>query len=159
LELPVDGKEGEGLQGHLSDRIGRRPVLLIGAIGTGGWTFAFFSLLDTRSPALIALAMIGGLVFHSALYGPQAAFFAEQFDTQVRCSGMSLSAQVPTIVGVSIAPFIATALLAAFDSGSAIALYVLGSATLTTVAVIAAQETYRRNLATPRVAVSVRLGH
>jgi MFS family permease len=133
--------------GALSDRIGRRPVLLIGALGTAAWAFAFFWLLDTRSPGLIALAMVRGLIFHSALYGPQAAFFAEQFDTTVRCSGMSLSAQLPTIIGGSIAPFIATALLATFDSGAAIALYVVASAVLTTVAVFAAKETYHRDLA------------
>jgi MFS family permease len=138
--------------GALSDRIGRRPVLLVGALGTGLWAFVFFWLLDTRSPGLIAVAMIGGLVFHSALYGPQAAFFAEQFDTQVRCSGMSLSAQLPTIVGGSVAPFIATALLKGFGSGTAVALYVLAAATVTTVGVLLAKETYRRDLSVTRAA-------
>ncbi|WP_033290694.1 MFS transporter [Amycolatopsis jejuensis] len=135
--------------GWLSDRIGRRPVLLIGAAGTAAWTFAFFWLLDTHNAGLIMLAMTGGLVFHSALYGPQAAFFAEQFDTTVRCSGMSLGAQVPTLIGGSIAPFIATALLAAFGSGTAIALYVLAAALITTVAVLITRETRTRDLAEP----------
>ena len=135
--------------GWLSDRIGRRPVLLIGAVGTAAWAFAFFWLLDARSPGLITLAMTGGLVFHSALYGPQAAFFAEQFDTSVRCSGMALGAQVPTLVGGSIAPFIATALLATFGSGTAIAGYVLVAALLTTAAVLVTKETRHRDLSQP----------
>jgi MFS family permease len=135
--------------GALSDRIGRRPVLLFGAIGTGAWAFAFFALLDTRSPVLIGVAMVVGLIFHSALYGPQAAFFAEQFDTTVRYSGMSLSAQLPTIVGGSIAPFVATALLAIFGTGTAVAGYVLAVAVLTAAATLVARESFRRDLALP----------
>jgi MFS family permease len=135
--------------GALSDRIGRRPVLLFGAIGTGAWAFAFFGLLDTRSPVLIGVAMVVGLIFHSALYGPQAAFFAEQFDTGVRYSGMSLSAQLPTIVGGSIAPFVATALLALFGTGTAVAGYVLAVAVLTAAATLASRESFRRDLALP----------
>ncbi|MCE0763604.1 MHS family MFS transporter [Pseudonocardia kujensis] len=135
--------------GALSDRVGRRPVLVLGAVGTGAWAFAFFPLLDTGSPVLIGTAMVVGLVFHSALYGPQAAFFAEQFDTDVRYTGMSLSAQLPTLVGGSIAPFIATALLAAFGTGSAVAVYLLAAAVLTTVAALLAHETHRRDLAVP----------
>jgi metabolite-proton symporter len=135
------------LFGALSDRIGRRPVLLIGALGTAAWTFAFFPLLDAGSALLVTVAMVGGLVFHSALYGPQAAFFAEQFDTDVRYSGMSLAAQLPTLIGGSIAPFVATALLAVFGSGTAVAVYVAIAAAITTVAVALARETYRRDLA------------
>jgi MFS family permease len=135
------------LFGALSDRIGRRPVLLIGALGTAAWTFAFFPLLDAGSALLVTVAMVGGLVFHSALYGPQAAFFAEQFDTDVRYSGMSLAAQLPTLIGGSIAPFVATALLALFGSGTAVAVYVAIAAAITTVAVALARETYRRDLA------------
>jgi MFS family permease len=111
--------------------------------------FVFFPLLDTGSTLLIALAMVGGLVFHSALYGPQAAFFAEQFDTTVRYTGMSISAQVPTIVGGSLAPFIATALLAAFGSGLPVAVYVLVAAVVTIVGLMFARETRGRDLARP----------
>jgi MFS family permease len=135
--------------GALSDRVGRRPVLLLGAVGTGAWTFAFFWLLDLRSPVLVAAAMVGGLIFHSALYGPQAAFFAEQFDTEVRYTGMSLSAQLPTIVGGSVAPLIATALLAATGTGAAVAGYVLAVAALAVVAVLVAHETGDRDLSRP----------
>jgi MFS family permease len=140
------------LFGALSDRIGRRPVLLIGAVGTAAWAFAFFPLLDTGRAVLITVAMTGGLVFHSALYGPQAAFFAEQFDTGVRYSGMSLAAQLPTLIGGSIAPLIATALLAGFGTGTAVAVYVAVAAAITTVAVVLAPETHRRDLAAPTAA-------
>ncbi|MGD9526192.1 MFS transporter [Pseudonocardia sp.] len=142
--------------GALSDRLGRRPVLLLGAVGTAGWAYAFFALLDTRDTVWIAVAMIGGLVFHSALYGPQAAFFAEQFDTRVRYSGMSLSAQLPTLVGGSIAPFVATALLVAFGTGTAVATYVAIAAVVTTVAVALARETHLRDLSRPFAADAAR---
>lgn len=135
--------------GWLSDRIGRRPVLLIGAVGTAAWAFAFFRLLDGNNPALITLAVTGGLIFHSALYAPQAAFSAEQFDTVVRCSGMSLGAQIPALIGGSIAPFIATALLAAFHSGTAVACYVLIAAAITSAAVLTTRETRDRDLSLP----------
>ena len=135
------------LFGALSDRIGRRPVLLIGALGTAAWTFAFFPLLDAGSALLVTVAMVGGLVFHSALYGPQAAFFAEQFDTDVRYSGMSLAAQLPTLIGGSIAPFVATAVPEPNNANSAVAVYVAIAAAITTVAVALARETYRRDLA------------
>jgi MFS family permease len=135
------------LFGALSDRIGRRLVVLFGAVGTGVWVFAFFWLLDTGRPALIALAMIVGLVLHASLYGPQAAFFAEQFDTTVRYTGMSISAQLPTLVGGSVAPFIATALLIKFGTGTPVAVYVLIAAVITTVGLLVARETNTRDLA------------
>ena len=75
------------LWGALSDRVGRRPVYLFGAVGMALWGFAFFALLDTKSSAVIVLATTVGLVLHGAMYGPQAAFFAEQFPTRVRYSG------------------------------------------------------------------------
>lgn len=135
------------LFGRLSDRIGRRPVILIGAIGMGVWIFAFFPLIDTGSAGLVALAIVVGLIFHSALYGPQAAYFAEQFDTPVRYTGMSMAAQLTTIIGGAVAPLIATALLAAFGSALPVSVYVLVAAVLTVIGTVVARETNRRDLA------------
>ena len=75
--------------GALSDRFGRKPVYLLGAVGVGVWAFAFIYLIDTESFALTVLAVVGGLVFHGAMYGPQAAFLSELFGTKVRYSGVS----------------------------------------------------------------------
>ncbi|RJL35949.1 MFS transporter [Bailinhaonella thermotolerans] len=133
--------------GALSDRVGRRPVYLFGTIGMGLWAFAFFALLDTRNPALITLAVVGGLIAHAAMYGPQAAFFAEQFDTTVRYSGTSIGYQVTSIIAGSVAPLIATALLASYGTPTPIAWYVAIAAVISTAGVLAAKETRSRDLA------------
>jgi metabolite-proton symporter len=132
--------------GGLSDRIGRRPVYFAGAVGAAVWVFAFFPLLDTKEPALIVLAAVGGLVFHAAMYGPQAAFITELFGTEVRYSGASLGYQVAGILGGGLAPLIAVALLDRFDSPLAISLYVLAALVLTLAAVALARETARADL-------------
>jgi metabolite-proton symporter len=132
--------------GLASDKLGRRPILLIGALGTAGWIWAFFSLIDTGRPVAVGVAIAGGLVFHSALYGPQAAFFSEQFPTRMRYTGMSIAAQVTTVIGGAIAPLIATALLAAAGSWVPVALYILVVAAITTVGVLMAAESHRRSL-------------
>ena len=104
------------LFGALSDRIGRRPVSLIGALGMMVWAFGFFFLLDQgTSPAVIS-AMVVGLVLHGAMYAPQGAFIAELFPTSYRYSGMSMAYQVTSIFAGSLAPIIALAAFAATHS-------------------------------------------
>ncbi|MDR7299955.1 MFS transporter [Haloactinomyces albus] len=129
------------LWGMLSDRLGRKPVYLIGSLGTGAWTFAFFGLLDTKSFALMTLAVTVGLVLHGAMYGPQAAFMSELFGTRVRYSGASIGYQLASVVAGGLAPTIAVALLAVFGSWVPIALYVAAGAVLTSVAILFATET------------------
>jgi MFS family permease len=135
------------LWGALSDRVGRRPVYLLGAAGTGVWTFLFFGMLDTKSFAVITLATTVGLVLHGAMYGPQAAFFSELFGTRVRYSGASIGYQLASIVAGSLAPVIATALLASFGSSVPISIYVALCAVVTVVAVVWSPETKGRDLA------------
>ncbi|MFI9828759.1 MFS transporter [Streptomyces sp. NPDC051913] len=135
------------LWGALSDRVGRRPVYLLGAAGIGLWMFPFFSLIDTGSFGNLILAITVGLVLHGAMYAPQAAFFSEMFATRMRYSGASIGAQFASVAAGAPAPLIATALLDDYDSSTPIALYVIAAAVLTLIAVGVAKETRNRDLA------------
>ncbi|MFE7129671.1 MFS transporter [Streptomyces sp. NPDC057638] len=136
------------LWGALSDRLGRRPVYLMGAVGVGAWMFPFFWLIDGGGFGPLLLAVTVGLVLHGAMYAPQAAFFSEMFATRMRYSGASIGAQFSSVAAGAPAPLIATALLAEHDSGTPIALYVMAAALLTVIAVLCARETRHRDLAT-----------
>ncbi|MBR7512712.1 MFS transporter, partial [Mycobacterium tuberculosis] len=59
------------LVGRLSDRYGRRPVYLVGAVTAGTWGFFAFPMYDTGNPGLIFLALLLGLVFHGFMYAGQ----------------------------------------------------------------------------------------
>ena len=132
--------------GALTDRIGRRPVYMFGAIMTAVLAFPLFWLFDTRSTPLVWLALL--LVFlcsHAPMYAPQGAFFSELFGTSVRYSGASLGAQLSAAVAGGFSPLIATALLPRYGP-NAIAIYIIGMACITIVAVWSAVETMRHGL-------------
>jgi metabolite-proton symporter len=127
--------------GALSDRVGRRPVYLFGAVVTALFAFPLFWMLDTASPMLVAAALVVAFVLsHGAMYAPQAAFLSELFGTRVRYSGASLGAQLASVLAGGLSPFIATALLARFGR-TALASYVIAMALVTIVAVLVASET------------------
>ncbi|KFU78978.1 metabolite-proton symporter [Amycolatopsis lurida] len=134
------------LWGMLSDRIGRRPVYLFGAIGMAAWSFAFFAMLDTKNSGAIILAATVGLVLHGAMYGPQAAFFSEQFPTRVRYTGLSVGGQLSSIAAGAVAPLIAVALFKEFGSTIPVSLYVVAMCVLTVIALLAARETKGESL-------------
>ncbi|MDQ1677262.1 MAG: hypothetical protein QOC93_2406 [Actinomycetota bacterium] len=138
------------LFGALSDRVGRRPVYLAGAVGAAVWVFAFFALLDTKSTPLIILAAVGGLLFHAMMYGPQAAFVTELFSTRLRYSGASLGYQVAGVLGGGLAPLISLALLERYDTPMAICVYVAAALGLTVVALLFAPETRDADLTAER---------
>jgi metabolite-proton symporter len=133
--------------GALSDRVGRKPVYLAGAVLTGAWAWAFFALLDTRSFPALVLAVTVGLVFHSAMYAPQAAFFTELFATRMRFTGASIGAQFASVAAGAPAPLIAVALLANYGNSAPISLYITLAAVITVVALLLAKETRDRDLA------------
>ena len=135
------------LFGALTDRIGRRPVFLGGLVFCVLFTFPFFWLLDTAQPVLVVLSLVIALAIgHSAMYAPEASFFAELFDTRTRYSGASIGYQVAPILGGGIAPAICTALLVWSGSYWPIALYMIAMGLIGVVSLYFAPETYNRDL-------------
>ncbi len=134
------------LWGALSDRIGRRPVTLIGSVGMAAWAFIFFGMVDSKSFPVIALAVTAGLLLHGAMYGPQAAFISEMFDTKVRYSGASMGSQLASILAGALAPIIAVELLKDYDSSTPISFYLCAAAVITTITVAVTRETLGRDL-------------
>jgi metabolite-proton symporter len=132
--------------GSLSDRFARRPVYLAGAIGAAVWVFVFFALLDTGQFWLIVLATVVALVFHAAMYGPQAAFISEMFPTKVRYTGASMGYQLAGIIGGALAPIISVALLGRFDTSIAVSVYALAMLLVTIICVLIAPETSKIDL-------------
>jgi MFS family permease len=133
--------------GALSDRVGRRPVYLGGALFLACFAFPFFQLMETRETAWVWFAITVGMVGHAAMYGPQAAFLSELFGTRVRYTGASLGYQLSAPLSGGVAPLIATALLARFDGASwPVAVYLVAMALVTVVSVLLAAETKHRDL-------------
>ncbi len=125
----------------LSDRIGRRPVYALGGFGMAAWSFAFFPLLATGRPDEITLALVVGLVFHAAMYGPQAAMIAELFPTRIRYSGASIAYQLTAIVAGSLAPIISVWLYRHFGSAMPAAIYVAVACAISGLTALLARET------------------
>jgi MFS family permease len=120
--------------GHLSDRIGRKNMYIIGCLFVAVFGFVYFAMLDSQVTALIFVAVaLSGLPIMT-MYGPEAALIAESFSPRLRYSGCSLGYQLASIIAGGPSPFIATALLAAYHSSFPIALYILGCAVIGIVA-------------------------
>ncbi|HEX3418881.1 MAG TPA: MFS transporter [Stellaceae bacterium] len=113
------------LAGHISDRIGRKRMYLIGAVSVGVFAFIYFAMMNSMVPGLIFLAIVLSFVPHDMMYGPQAALIAECFTPRLRYSGSSLGYHLSSVIAGGPAPLIATALFAATGSGYAVALYIL----------------------------------
>jgi metabolite-proton symporter len=134
------------LFGGLSDRLGRRVVYGTGAVLGLIWMFAFFPLLATKQPALIILAVAVALTVHAMMYGPQAAFIAEQFPTRVRYAGASLAYTLAGIVGGGIAPMVSTALLQGYGTPLAVSSYAAIAMLITCAVLFSVRERSREQL-------------
>jgi MFS family permease len=123
--------------GALSDRIGRRPVMMFGAIFTMAIAFPFFWLLDTKVPVLIWLAIsLGHVIGMRSIFGAQPAFYTELFDPRVRYTGIAVARETTGALVGGPTPLVATALVAA--AGGApwpVALMIVAMAAVTAIAV------------------------
>ncbi|MFD5030299.1 MFS transporter [Streptomyces sp. NPDC058405] len=119
------------LAGALSDRVNRRLVYGVSAAAAGVWPFLFFPMIGGGSWPLLVLGVVVALAIHSLMYGPQAAFIAEQFSPRLRYTGSSLAYTLAGVVGGAVAPLLFTALLDAYESWVPLALYIVVTAAVT----------------------------
>ena len=128
--------------GRLSDRFGRRPLCLFGAIGAANSVFVFLVLPHTASFSLIVLGVLITLFFQAA-YGSQAAFVVGRFPTKIRCGGAPMGFQLAGIFGHSPAQIIWVAMLERHDISFVVSLYVMVVLAVTAACVLVAAETSR----------------
>jgi MFS family permease len=121
----------------LSDKIGRRNMILLGAVAMAIWGFCYFTLLDTRVAWVMMVAVMLALPIHDMQFGPLAAFIAEAFTPRLRYSGASLGYQLSCLTAGGPAPLIALWLMHTYHSPMAIAAYIALSALVTIGAVLA----------------------
>jgi len=132
----------------LSDRVGRRPVYMGGALFSAAFAFPFFMLVNTQSQPLIWFALVLGIsVGVAAMFGAQAAYFAELFGTSLRFSGFAFARELGSIFAGGLAPFIAASLLI-WQGGQpwGVALYMVAMALITAIAVYYGPETYKSDI-------------
>ncbi|TMU98365.1 MFS transporter [Streptomyces sp. DASNCL29] len=123
---------------HLSDRLGRPRLFIIGAVGMALWGWPMFAMIDTGNLWLIFVALFLCFTIHSLMFGPQVALYSELFSTEVRFSGASLGYQVGSVFGGGLAPLITAALLDSTKASWSVAAYmtVLGMISLLSIMVL-----------------------
>ncbi|MCP2319308.1 Sugar transporter [Nocardia amikacinitolerans] len=123
LGASLIGAAATAWAGAKSDRVGRRPLILLGGGGLAIWAFPYFWLIDTGKLPMFFLAVTVASIFQSMTYGPVAAFLGELFEPRLRYSGASLAYQLCAITISGGTPFIMTALIANTDTTAFVALY------------------------------------
>lgn len=116
------------MAGVWSDRIGRRPVTLIGMVAAALWGFILFpATASSSTTAVIVAAAIGGIC-HGVIVGGMSAFFVELFPTSARYTGFSLGYQVASVLSGAVAPIIGVALLNTYGSTVPVSIYAVAMA-------------------------------
>lgn len=112
------------LAGAVSDRFNRRLVYGTAAVLGAVWTFLFFVVLGGKNEPMLVIGIVLGLMTHSFMYGPQAAFIVEQFSPRLRSTGSSLAYTFAGVIGGAVAPLMFTLLLSQFGTWIPVAIYV-----------------------------------
>lgn len=128
--------------GSLSDRIGRRRPIIVGAGLLAIYVFPFFALINTAVPALVIIAYAIAFLLLAIYFGPITTYAAELFPTQVRYSAGALAAQIGAVLGGGLAPLISTLIMtAAGGEWWPVAVYISLSLLLSVVCTLVLRET------------------
>jgi MFS family permease len=129
--------------GHVTDKVGRKPVYLAGAIAIVLVAWPYFVLLGSGEywKVLVALILANSITL-GMLEGAQPAFISEMLPVHLRFSGLGIGREVSSVLGGGLSPMIATALLAHYRSALPVALYLGALGLVTVVATLLARETY-----------------
>jgi len=104
------------LSATLSDRVGRRRLMLLGWAGCVPWALVVIPLIDTGNPVFYAVAIAGMCAIGGIGSGPTGAFIPELFATRYRYSGSALAINLAGILGGAVPPLIAGTLQATYGS-------------------------------------------
>ncbi|TDP98134.1 MFS transporter [Labedaea rhizosphaerae] len=110
--------------GAMSERFGRRRMILIGLAAMAVWIYPTILAVQSGSFAAVLGAYVIGAILFSISYGPQATFIVELFDARVRFSASSTAFQLGVLLGGALAPIIAAALVRSTGTVVSVAVYV-----------------------------------
>lgn len=127
------------VMGSLSDRVGRKKLYIVGAIGMALFSFPYFWMIQQGSVVLLVLATVISLgVIWAPITAVLGTMFSEIFDAKVRYTGISLGYQIGAALAGGTAPLVATALLARFDNSYVpVALYIIFTAFVSLISISA----------------------
>lgn len=130
------------LSSALSDRVGRRPIVLTGAVAAVLYAFPLYMLVDSGSVVLLVVGLVIGQVIQNIMFAPLVPLLSEMFGATVRYTGASLGYQGASLIGAGFTPLIASALLAALGGGSwPLSLIIAATAGISIVAIALTAET------------------
>jgi MFS family permease len=132
--------------GYVSDIVGRRRLVMLGAVAMLLWAFPYWALLGTRETALVLVAVILSLLIHDVQYAPQAALIAESFTGRLRYSGTALGSQLGSLLADGPAPLIALAVIGQFGDARLLAIYVAACAAITLAAASGLRDRARQDM-------------
>ncbi|GAA2035028.1 MFS transporter [Yaniella flava] len=135
---------------HISDKLGRRPVMIVGLVLFVAFLPPFFAMMESNNWLLILAAFVIALALHAVIYGPLAAFISEQFGTGSRYTGASMGYQLATLIGAGFTPTILASLYASTGGMSVtpVIMYLIGLALVSATAILLTRESKNLDLET-----------